>query len=76
MIYPASMTYPAMEHFPLTSAYLCQDCNCVGNCAKQCPACASAVLMSLAGILDREAETARVDEESESNYSYYNQMVA
>lgn len=48
------MTYPMMQHFPLSSAYLCQDCNSIGNCATQCPACASTVLMSLSGILNRE----------------------
>jgi hypothetical protein len=48
------MTYPMMQHIPLKSAYLCQDCNCVGNCAEQCPACASAVLLNLAAVLDRE----------------------
>jgi hypothetical protein len=48
------MTYPMMQHIPLESAYLCQDCNCIGNCAEQCPACASAVLLNLSGILDRE----------------------
>jgi hypothetical protein len=50
------MTYTTMQHIPLVSAYLCQDCNCVGNCAKQCPACASVVLMGLAGVLNREQE--------------------
>jgi hypothetical protein len=29
----------------------------VCNCAEQCPACASAALMNLAGVLDRESET-------------------
>jgi len=48
------MTLIAMQHIPLSSAYLCPDCNCVGNCAKQCPACAGAVLMTLASVLDRE----------------------
>jgi hypothetical protein len=48
------MTYPMMQHIPLRSAYLCQDCNCIGNCAVQCPACASAVLMNLACVLDRD----------------------
>ena len=43
-----------MQHMPLSSAYLCEDCHCVGNCAEQCPACASAALMCLAGILNRE----------------------
>jgi hypothetical protein len=48
------MTYPMMQHIPLKNAYLCQDCNSVGNCAEQCPACASTVLMNLSGVLDRE----------------------
>jgi hypothetical protein len=52
------MTYPMMQHIPLESAYLCQDCNCVGNCAEQCPACASAVLLNLAAVLDREVSPA------------------
>jgi len=50
------MKHATLQHIPLANAYLCQDCNCVGNCAKQCPACASAVLMGLAGVLDREPE--------------------
>jgi len=41
-------------HIPLASAYLCQDCSCVSNCSRRCPACASEVLMGLAGILNRE----------------------
>jgi len=51
-----AMTHCNMQHIPLSSAYLCQDCNSVGNCAMQCPACASVVLMGLAGVLDRELE--------------------
>ena len=51
-------TNPCREsaHFPLASAYLCQDCNSVGNCAMKCPACASTVLLSLSTVLDREVE--------------------
>jgi hypothetical protein len=45
-----------MEHIPLASAYLCPDCNCIGNCASQCPACASPVLLALANVLNREPE--------------------
>ena len=45
-------------HIPLAQAYLCQDCNCVSNCSRRCPACASEVLMGLAGVLDREVEEA------------------
>ena len=56
------------SHFPLTSAYLCQDCNSVGNCAMQCPACASTVLLNLSSVLDRKVET--VVEEIEREYEY------
>ena len=62
-----SMTHCKMQHIPLSSAYLCQDCNCVGNCAEQCPACASSVLMSLSGVLDREVDR---DERPDPAYSY------
>ena len=50
------MTFATMQHIPLMSAYLCQDCNCIGNSSKQCPACASEVLLSLSGILNREPD--------------------
>ena len=46
-------SYLKLQHFPLTSAYLCQDCNAIGNNANQCPACASEVLMSLSVVLNR-----------------------
>jgi ferredoxin len=48
------MTSPMMQHIPLRSAYLCQDCNSIGNCAERCPACASSVLMNLSCVLDRD----------------------
>lgn len=41
-------------HIPLASAYLCQDCQEIGNDVLVCPACASTVLLPLAGVLDRE----------------------
>jgi hypothetical protein len=66
------MTYPAMLHIPLTFAYLCQDCNSIGNCSSQCPACASSVLLSLAGVLDRSAGEEQVQQE----YSNLIEMVA
>jgi len=47
-------SYLMLQHFPLSSAYLCQDCNSIGNNANQCPACASEVLMSLSAILNRD----------------------
>ncbi|MGB8028777.1 MAG: hypothetical protein WCF30_03845 [Terracidiphilus sp.] len=52
------MKFTQMQHIPLASAYLCPDCNCIGigNCASQCPACASPVLLALANVLNREPE--------------------
>ena len=52
------MKRTALQHFPLTSAYLCQDCSSVGNSANHCPACASSVLLSLSGVLNREEKAA------------------
>jgi hypothetical protein len=66
------MTYPAMLHIPLTSAYLCQDCNSIGNCSSQCPACASSVLLSLSGVLDRNSSK----EQARLEYSNLIEMVA
>lgn len=52
-----TMTSLMLQHIPLKSAYLCQDCDCVGNSATRCPACASTALMNLAAVLNRgEAE--------------------
>jgi hypothetical protein len=45
-----------LQHIPLASAYLCPDCSCIGNSSKQCPACASPSLLSLARALDRVPE--------------------
>jgi len=50
------MEFIQMQHIPLASAYLCPDCNSIGNCAGQCPACASLILLALANVLDRKAE--------------------
>jgi hypothetical protein len=44
----------ARLYIPLAKAYLCQDCDSVGNSSMRCPACASEVLMGLAGVLDRK----------------------
>jgi hypothetical protein len=55
--------YLMLQHFPLSCAYLCQDCNSIGNSSKQCPACASEVLMNLATVLNRGEEV------SQSEYS-------
>jgi hypothetical protein len=66
------MTYPMMQHIPLKCAYLCQDCDCIGNCAEQCPACASAVLMNLACVLDRDAAR---EEKPVAAYSKYPAVV-
>jgi hypothetical protein len=48
------MTKDIRQHFPLTSAYLCQDCASIGNNSMHCPACASNVLMALEGVLNRK----------------------
>lgn len=48
-----NMTTDVRQHFPLTNAYLCQDCASIGNNSMHCPACASDVLMSLEGVLNR-----------------------
>jgi RNA polymerase subunit RPABC4/transcription elongation factor Spt4 len=58
-------------HIPLSNAYLCGDCNCVSNSSRQCPACASEVLLGLASVLDRE-----VEEVSRPALSYMRSMVA
>ena len=49
------MTCSTLQHFPMKSAYLCQDCNSIGNSSVQCPACASQALLGLSTVLDREA---------------------
>lgn len=67
------MYSPMPVHIPLTAAYLCQDCNCVSNCSRRCPACASEVLMGLAGVLNRE-ET--VEAIPQTNYTYRPALVA
>jgi DNA-directed RNA polymerase subunit RPC12/RpoP len=52
------MTSAMMNYIPLNSAYLCQDCDAVGNSAMRCPACGSQVLMGLARVFDRKAQIA------------------
>jgi DNA-directed RNA polymerase subunit RPC12/RpoP len=54
------MTYLKMQHIPIGSAYLCADCNAIGNNSTRCPACASTVLMNLAGVLDRSVEAEQI----------------
>ena len=48
-------------HIPLEAAYLCQDCNAIGNSSMHCPACASEVLLSLAVVLNRQEEAATLE---------------
>jgi len=50
------MTLDAQQYFPLNTAYLCQDCDSVGNSSTQCPACASEVLIGLASVFGRQEE--------------------
>jgi len=54
------MTSPMMQHIPLMSAYLCQDCDCVVNSATRCPACASTALLGLACVLNRNEVEAEI----------------
>jgi primosomal protein N' len=50
------MTFDAQQYIPLTSAYLCQDCDSVGSNSMRCPSCASEALMGLAGVFGRKEE--------------------
>jgi hypothetical protein len=68
------MTFLTMQHIPLESAYLCPDCNSIGNNSRSCPACASTVLMSLAGVLDREV--AQAVEQRVLAYAYPSSVAA
>lgn len=54
------MKFMSMQHIPLASAYLCANCDCIGDCAEQCPACASSFLLALANVLDRETESGSI----------------
>jgi len=51
------MTVATMQHIPLSAAYLCEDCDSIGNCSERCPACASEALICLSGVLNREEES-------------------
>jgi hypothetical protein len=61
----------SLQHIPLASAYLCPNCSSIGNSSKQCPACASPFLLSLATVLDRVPE-----EEPQLSYSRVQAMAA
>jgi hypothetical protein len=41
------------DWFPLTKAYLCGNCDAVGNNSRTCPGCAGTGLMSLSAIVNR-----------------------
>lgn len=47
------MTLAPLHAFPLAEAFLCLDCEAVGNCSTGCPACASAHLARLDTWLNR-----------------------
>ena len=63
-------------HIPLISAYVCLDCSSVGNCAMQCPACASTMLMGLAGVLNREVHATVSAIDAQMEYEYIPELVA
>lgn len=48
-----AVPFSSLNHIPLSKAYLCEDCHCVGNNSTQCPACASGALLGLSGIVNR-----------------------
>jgi hypothetical protein len=76
------MTYLSMQHIPLMRAYLCQDCNSIGNNSEFCPACASAALLGLSGVLNRDAGFSemlldnRLDDRRAARYGYPKPVVA
>lgn len=73
-----TMTAPMLQHIPLRAAYLCQDCDSIGNSAVRCPACASEVLLGLSAVLDREVVVERkpVAHMPPIAYTHYTAMVA
>lgn len=48
------MCVSKMQHIPLDQAYLCPNCNSIGNDSTRCPACANPHVLALAAILDRQ----------------------
>ena len=51
-------TVADLSYVPLAEAYLCPDCDVVGNCATRCPACGNEQgLASLAMFIDRQELT-------------------
>lgn len=47
-------------HFPLNNAYICQNCECIGDNAKHCEACASVFVHRLDLWLNRSAQVITV----------------
>jgi len=43
-------------HMPLDEAYLCLDCNAVGNCGTECAACKSSHVFAIQKWLDRKTK--------------------
>lgn len=42
-----------LQHFHVSQAYICVDCDHVGNSANQCPSCASESLVSVSAVVNR-----------------------
>jgi hypothetical protein len=55
----------ATNHIPLSSAYLCVDCNCISDDSVKCPACTSGAVMPLAMWLNRKSVDSSKESESE-----------
>lgn len=48
------MTMAEMVHMPLARAWLCGDCDSIGNCAEHCPACAEGSLVAMITLINRD----------------------
>lgn len=44
----------------LADAYLCTDCEAVGNCANCCPRCQSSALIAITRIIPRHRDSIRL----------------
>jgi len=55
-----------IQHFPLSKAHLCVDCNAVCDSSSWCPACSSCALIPLAKVLDRATQPEIPQTEGES----------
>ena len=48
------MLLTELQHFPLSEAFACLDCEAVGNRSQACAHCGSQSIFNIANVLDRE----------------------